>query len=108
MRQVESLSHTLWECTYHVVYKPKHRRKVLFGHIRRELVSVLRRLAEQKQNRIEEGHLMPDHVHMMNQSCCCRLNIGHAHVVPNQIWFSLLFGRSGQISSGANNHHYYR
>jgi len=65
MRQVESLSHTRWECKYHVVFIPKYRRKALFGQVRQELGSVFRRLAEQKQSRIEEGHLMSDHVHMM-------------------------------------------
>ena len=65
MREVGSLSHTRWECKYHVVFIPKYRRKVLFGQIRRELGEVFRRLADQKESRIEEGHLMPDHVHMM-------------------------------------------
>jgi len=48
-----------------VVFIPKYRKKAIFGQIRRELGDVLRRLAEQKESRIEEGHLMPDHVHMM-------------------------------------------
>jgi putative transposase len=48
-----------------VVFIPKYRKKVIFGQIRSDLGSVLRRLAEQKESRIEEGHLMPDHVHMM-------------------------------------------
>jgi putative transposase len=48
-----------------VVFIPKYRKKTIFGQIRRELGEVLRRLAEQKESRIEEGHLMPDHVHMM-------------------------------------------
>jgi len=65
MRQAVSLNHTRWECKYHVVFIPKYRRKLLFGEIRRELGEVFRRLAEQKESRIEEGHLMPDHVHMM-------------------------------------------
>lgn len=65
MRQVSSLSHARWECKYHVVFIPKYRRKVLFGQIRRELGEVFRRLAEQKESWIEEGHLMSDHVHMM-------------------------------------------
>ena len=65
MRQVGSLSHTRWECKYHVVFIPKCRRKVLYGQLRSELGEVFRRLAEQKESRIEEGHLMPDHVHMM-------------------------------------------
>ena len=65
MRQDRSLSHSRWECKYHVVFIPKYRRKVIFGHIRRELGEVFRRLAEQKESAVEEGHLMPDHVHMM-------------------------------------------
>ena len=65
MRRDRSLSHTRWECKYHVVFIPKYRKKVIFGQIRRELGDVLKRLAEQKESRIEEGHLMADHVHMM-------------------------------------------
>ncbi|XOV83804.1 MAG: IS200/IS605 family transposase [bacterium] len=65
MRQVESLSHTKWECKYHVVFIPKYRRKTLFGQIRRELKDVFHRLARQRESLIEEGHLMADHVHMM-------------------------------------------
>ncbi|MCO6441402.1 MAG: IS200/IS605 family transposase [Nitrococcus mobilis] len=65
MRQISSLSHTRWECKYHVVFIPKYRRKALFGQIRRELGEVFRRLAEQKESWIEEGHVMVDHVHMM-------------------------------------------
>jgi len=48
-----------------VVLIPKYRRKAIFGQIRAGLGEVFRRLAEQKESRIEEGHLMPDHVHMM-------------------------------------------
>ena len=65
MRQVASLSHTRWECKYHIVFIPKYRRKALFGQIRRELGEVFHRLASQKESVIEEGHVMPDHVHMM-------------------------------------------
>ncbi len=60
-----SLSHTKWECKYHVVFIPKCRRKTLYQELRRHLGEVFRRLAEQKESRIEEGHLCPDHVHMM-------------------------------------------
>ena len=63
--RVSSLSHTRWECKYHVVFIPKYRRKVLFGQIRQELGEVFRRLARQKESAIEEGHVMQDHVHMM-------------------------------------------
>ncbi len=65
MRQVNSLNHTRWECKYHIVFIPKYRRKTLFGQIRRDLAEVFHNLARQRESLIEEGHLMPDHVHMM-------------------------------------------
>ena len=65
MREVNSLNHSRWECKYHIVFIPKYRKKVLFGQIRKEMGEVFHRLARQKESLIEEGHLMPDHVHMM-------------------------------------------
>ena len=65
MNEFQSLSHTKWECKYHVVFIPKYRRKVLYGQVRQELGEVFRELARQKESRIEEGHLQPDHVHML-------------------------------------------
>ena len=65
MQSYETLKHTKWECKYHVVFIPKCRKKVLYGQIRRELGTVIRELARQKECRVEEGHLMVDHVHMM-------------------------------------------
>jgi len=61
----ESLKHTTWDCKYHVVFIPKCRRKVLSQGIRQELGTVFRSLAEQWECKVEEGHLMPDHVHML-------------------------------------------
>ena len=65
MDKYESLSHTKWECKYHVVFIPKCRRQVLYEQLRRHLGEVFHQLARQKESRIEEGHLMSDHVHMM-------------------------------------------
>ena len=65
MDDYESLSHTKWECKYHVVFIPKYRRRVLYGELRQHLGDVFRKLALQKESRVEEGHLMLDHVHMM-------------------------------------------
>jgi putative transposase len=48
-----------------VVFIPKYRRKALYGELRRHLGEVFRKLAAQKESKVEEGHLMPDHVHMM-------------------------------------------
>ena len=65
MDEYESLSHSAWDCKYHVVFIPKCRRKALYGQLRNHLGEVFRRLALQKQSRIEEGHLMSDHVHLL-------------------------------------------
>ena len=65
MDEYESLSHTTWDCKYHVVFIPKCRRRTLYQELRRHLGEVFRRLALQKELKVEEGHLMPDHVHML-------------------------------------------
>src|ERR1700752_306831 len=65
MDEYESLSHTKWECKYHVVFITKCRRKTLYVGLRKRLGEVFRRLAEQKESRIEEGHLMSDQMHML-------------------------------------------
>ena len=59
-----SLSHSRWNCKYHIVFVPKRRRKVLFDQVRRHLGEIFHALARQKECRIIEGHLMSDHVHM--------------------------------------------
>lgn len=61
----QSLSHAVWDCKYHVVWIPKYRKKSLFKDLRRYLGPVIRDLARQKECKIEEGHLMPDHVHIL-------------------------------------------
>lgn len=65
MDECKSLSHSRWECKYHVVFIPKCRRKMLYLQLRRHLGEVFRRLAERKESHIEEGHLLVDHVHML-------------------------------------------
>ena len=59
MDQFESLNHTKWDCKYHVVFIPKYRRRALYGELKRHLGTIFRQLAEQRESRIEEGHLMP-------------------------------------------------
>ncbi len=65
MNDFQSLSHTVWDCKYHLVWIPKCRRKVLYGQLRKHLGSVFHELAIQKESKVVEGHLMPDHVHMV-------------------------------------------
>ena len=65
MKDVSRVRHSVWECKYHLVWIPKCRRKVLYGQLRRELGAVFHELARQKECFIEEGHLLPDHVHVL-------------------------------------------
>ena len=76
----ESLSHTKWECKYHVVFIPKYRRKTLYGELRQHLGEVFRNLAKQKECMIVEGHIMPDHVHML-------ISIPPKHAVSQVVGF---------------------
>jgi putative transposase len=80
MQTYESLKHTTWDCKYHVVFIPKCRRKVLYLGIRRELGTVFRSLAEQWECKVQEGHLMPDHVPML-------LSVPPKHSVSNVMGF---------------------
>ena len=64
MKEYHSLSHTRWDCKYHVVFIPKRRKQIVFGSLRKYLGEILHELASHKESKIVEGHLMPDHVHM--------------------------------------------
>lgn len=64
MRDYKSLAHTRWDCKYHVVFIPKKRQKIIYGKIRLFLGEVLHELSSRKGCKIEEGHLMIDHIHM--------------------------------------------
>ena len=65
MYDSQSLSHTMWECKYHIVWIPKYRKKTIFGALRKHLGEIFRELARQKESKILEGHLMSDHVHIL-------------------------------------------
>ena len=65
MYDEQSLSHTKWDCKYHVIWIPKYRKKSIFGDLRKYLGEIFRELAKQKDCTVIEGHLMPDHVHIL-------------------------------------------
>ena len=65
MKSVCSLNHSKWECKYHITWIPKCRKKQLFGELRQYLGTVLRDLAKDRESEILEGHLLPDHVHIL-------------------------------------------
>ena len=60
-----SLSHTRWNCKYHIVFIPKYRRKAIYGKLRADIVQILRQLCEYKGVEILEAHAMSDHIHML-------------------------------------------
>ena len=64
MRDYKSLAHTRYDCKYHIVFIPKYRKKIMYGNIRKYLGEILHELASHRESKIEEGHLMGDHLHM--------------------------------------------
>lgn len=64
MKDYQSLSHTKWECKYHVVFIPKKRKKTIFEGLRRHLGEIFKELAKHRECEVVEGHLRGDHVHM--------------------------------------------
>lgn len=65
MKDVNSLSHSKWNCKYHIVFAPKYRRKVLYGKIKADIGKILRTLCERKGVEIIEAEACPDHIHML-------------------------------------------
>ena len=64
-QKANSLAHTKWLCKHHIVFSPKYRRKAIYNEYRRDLAQIFRDLCRWKGVEIIEGHLMPDHVHML-------------------------------------------
>ncbi|WP_422408921.1 MULTISPECIES: IS200/IS605 family transposase [unclassified Endozoicomonas] len=64
MPDYKSLTHTRWDCKYHIVFIPKKRQKVIYGSLRKFLGAIFHDLASRKGCEIVEGHLMRDHVHI--------------------------------------------
>lgn len=60
-----SLAHTKWVCKYHIVFTPKYRRKIIYKELRKDIQDIIRDLCKWKGIEIIEGHMMPDHVHLL-------------------------------------------
>ena len=65
MNDINSLSHTKWNCKYHIVFAPKYRRMAIYGEIKQDIGKILRQLCENKGVTIIEAELCKDHVHML-------------------------------------------
>ncbi len=60
----KTLSHTVWECKYHIVWVPKKRRKIVYGKLKKEIGTILRRLCEYKKVEVIEGNANINHIHI--------------------------------------------
>ena len=60
-----SLSHTTWNCKYHIVFTPKYRRKIIFGELKQDIANILSMLCKRKEVHIVEAEICSDHVHML-------------------------------------------
>ena len=80
MRDYKSLSHTRWDCKYHIVFIPKKRKKIIYGSLRKYLGEIFHDLAKKADVKVEEGHLMKDHVHMC-------LSIAPKYAVSNVVGY---------------------
>ena len=65
MKDIKSLSHSKWNCKYHIVFAPKYRRQIIYGKLKAEIGKILRKLCEQKEVEIIEAEACPDHIHML-------------------------------------------
>ncbi len=63
--KLNSLAHTKWLCKYHIIFTPKYRRKVIYNQYRKDLQGIIQLLCSYKGVTIIEGHMMPDHVHLL-------------------------------------------
>ena len=101
-----TLSHTIWECKYHVVWAPKRRRKVIYGKLRREIVGILKRLCEYKQIEIIEGKACLDHIHLC-------LSIPPKYSIAGMIGYlkgkssMIIFERFSKLKKNFKGHHFW-
>jgi putative transposase len=65
MKDTNSLSHTTWNCKYHIVFAPKYRRQIIYGKIKSDIGRIIRKLCEWKGVEIIEAEACPDHIHML-------------------------------------------
>src|SRR4051794_35081130 len=95
MKEYQSLSHTRWDCKYHVVFIPKRRKQKVFGSLGTHLGEIFKELAQHKESQVVEGHLMSDHVHMC-------ISIPPKYAVSNVVGYMKARARSPSLgSSGA-------
>ena len=115
---VSSLSHSKWNCKYHIVFAPKYRRKVIYGELRRDIANILSMLCKRKGVEIIEAEMCPDHVHMLvkippNISVSSfmgylkgksTLMVFERHANEYSVAMKSRFRRNGNQQTGSRNH----
>ena len=102
----DSLAHTRWLCKYHIVFGPKYRRKIIYNQIRKDIGEILRELCRYKGVELIEGHMMPDHIHMM-------LSIPPKYSVSNVMGYLkgksalMIFDRHANLKYKFGNRHFW-
>ena len=102
----DSLAHTRWLCKYHIVFGPKYRRKIIYNQIRKDIGEILRELCRYKGVELIEGHMMPDHIHMM-------LNIPPKYSVSSVMGYLkgksalMIFDRHANLKYKFGNRHFW-
>ena len=102
----ESLAHSKWVCKYHIVFSPKYRRKIIYNQLRADIQQYIRDLCKWKGVEILEGHIMPDHVHLLLSiapkyfvsSFMCYLNVNSA---------MMFFEKHGNLKYKFGNRHFW-
>ena len=102
----DSLAHTRWLCKYQIVFGPKYRRKIIYNQIRKDIGEILRELCRYKGVELMEGHMMPDHIHMM-------LNIPPKYSVSSVMGYLkgksalMIFDRHANLKYKFGNRHFW-
>ena len=104
--KTDSLAHTKWMCKYHIVFAPKYRRKVIYNQIRKDIGEILKALCKYKGVEIIEGHMMPDHIHML-------LSIPPKNSVSSEMGYLkgksalMIFEKHGNLKYRYGNRHFW-
>ncbi len=102
----ESLAHTKWMCKYHIVFTPKYRRKVIYNEIKADIRSIIKDLCSWKGVEIIEGHLMPDHVHLL-LSIPPKYSVSHVMGYLKGKSAMMIFDRHSNLKYKYGNRHFW-
>ena len=102
----QSIAHTRWNCTYHIVFIPKYRRKVIYGEVKRDIAEILKKLCEMKQIQLIEGKVCKDHVHMY-VAIPPKLSVSEVMSYVKGKSSLMIFDRHPEFRQGWGNRHFW-